>query len=182
MNNVIILIVSIIVLLILFIIIFLTIGKKKINELLIPLDISKDEINNYLKQKYKLYKEIINFIKDNLSIKEDAFENFLSFNPKECLQTELIDILDKTTYEINEYVDNYDELLKNKDFLDLKRKLYKVQVGLEATIDYYNNKISIYNKLKEKSPTSFATKFFIFDEYNDIKNEKEEISRLINLN
>ena len=181
MNNLIILLISVIILIIIFIAIFLTIGKHKINELLIPLDISKEQINNYLKQKYKVYKEIITFIKDNLSIKEDAFQKFLSFDSKECLQSDLINILDETTYEINEYVDNYDDLLKNKEFLDLKRKLYNIQVNLEATIDYYNNKIIVYNNLKVKKPTSFATKFFIFDEYYNIKNEKE-ISRLINLN
>ena len=143
---------------------------------------SKQDINDYLKEKYKIYKEMVRFIKDNLSIKEEAFADFLKFDTKECLQSELIDMLDKTTYEINEYVDNYDDLLKNKEFLDLKRKLYNIQVNLEATIDYYNNKIIVYNNLKVKKPTSFATKFFIFDEYYNIKNEKEEISRLINLN
>ena len=143
---------------------------------------AKKDINDYLKQKYKVYKEMIKYIKDNLSIREEAFNDFLSFDTRECLQSDQIDMLDKTTYELNEYVDNYDELLKSSDFLLLKRKLYNIQINLEATIDYYNNKISIYNTLKDKGPTNFSTKFFTFDEYNTIKNEKEEISRLINLN
>ena len=182
MDNIVILIITAVLLIILFIVIILIIGKKKINNVLLPLDVSKSEINNYLKQKYRTYKEIIKFLKDNLSIKDDAFIKFLSFDTKECLQSDLINMLDETTLEINEYVDNYDELLKNKDFLDLKRKLYNIQVNLEATIDYYNSKIGVYNNLKDKSPTTFATKFFVFDDYNEIKNEKEEISRLINLN
>ena len=153
MNNIIILGIAILILLIVFIVIVLIMGKNKIRSILIPLDISKQDINEYLK-----------------------------LDAKECMQSNLIDILDKTTVEINEYVDNYEELLKNTDFMDLKRKLYNIQVNLEATIDYYNNKLITYNTLKDNGPTNFATKFFTFDDYSKIKNEKEEISRLINLN
>ncbi len=182
MNNIIILGIAILILLIVFIVIVLIMGKNKIRSILIPLDISKQDINEYLKQKYRVYKDMVKLIKDNLSIKEDAFQDFLKFDAKECMQSNLIDILDKTTVEINEYVDNYEELLKNTDFMDLKRKLYNIQVNLEATIDYYNNKLITYNTLKDNGPTNFATKFFTFDDYSKIKNEKEEISRLINLN
>ena len=182
MNNMIILLISILILIILFLVIVLIIGKRKIEELIIPLDISKQEINTYLKEKYKVYREIVEFLKSNLSIREEAFKNFLDFNAKECLQNDLINILDNTTDEINEYVDNYDDLLKNDDFLKLKKKLYNIQVNLEAVIDYYNGKINIYNNLKEKYPTSLATKFFVFEDYSKVKNEKKEISRLISLN
>lgn len=182
MNNILILSISILILIILFLIITLIIGKNKIKEIIVPLDTSKQQINEFLKQKYKVYKEIISFLKDNLSIKETAFKEFLDFKATECTQSDLISILDKTTHEINDYVYNYDNILKNNDFLELKRKLYKIQVNLEASIDYYNNKIILYNALKSSGPTSFSTKFFEFDEYNNISNEKKEISRLINLN
>lgn len=182
MNNILILLACILFLIILFIIIILVIGKSKINEIIVPLDMSKEQINAFLIQKYKLYKKMIKFIKDNLSIKEDAFNEFIEFNSQECIQSDLINILDKTTIELNDYLKKYDELLKNKDFLDLKKQLYNIQVKLEATIDYYNNKIILYNDLKTKGPTSFSTKFFEFEEYNNISNEKKEISRLISLN
>ena len=182
MSKIVILGISILVLIIIFLIISMVISKNKIKESMIPLDISKEKINTYLRQKYKLYKEITKFIKDNLSIKEDAFKKFFDFNAKECTYEELIDLLDSTTYEINEYVDNYDELLKNKDFLNLKKKLYDIEINLESTSEFYNNKIIIYNNLKNNGPTSFATKFFEFDEYNPINIDKKEITRLINLN
>ena len=182
MNNILILAICLLILIISCLIMILIIGKNKIKEIIVPLDTSKDEINELLKQKYKLYKKMIKHLKDNLSIKETAFKDFLNFTSKECTQSELIDILDKTTYEINEFVDNYDELLKDKDFLDLKKELHQIQIKLEATIDFYNNKIILYNDLKSNGPTSFSTKFFVFDEYNNIPNEKKEISRLINLN
>lgn len=182
MNNILILGICILILIVAFLIIILVIGKNKIKEIIVPLDTSKDEINELLKQKYKVYKKMIKHLKDNLSIKEEAFKTFTDFSSKECTQTDLIDLLDKTTYEINEYVDNYDELLKDKEFLDLKKELHQIQIKLEATVDFYNNKIILYNDLKSNGPTSFATKFFVFDEYNNISNEKKEISRLINLN
>jgi len=182
MNNILILGISILILIIFFLIIILMIGKSKIQEIIVPLDISKQQINDYLRQKYKLFKEMTKFIKDNLSIKEEAFKEFLDFNSKECSQIDLINLLNKTTYELNEYVDNYDELLKNKDFLDLKKKLYDIEIKLEACIDFYNNKIILYNDLKTNGPTSFSTKFFEFDEFDSIEQDKKEISRLINLN
>lgn len=182
MNNILILSIAVIILIFLFFIIVLIIGKRKINQVIVPLNLSLEQINLYLKQKYKLYKEITKFIKDNLSIKEDAFCEFFNFNLKECEQNELITLLEKTTYEINEYVDNYNELLKNKEFLELKRKLYNAQVKLEACIEYHNNKIILYNDLKEHGPTSLSTKLFTYDEFNNIPNDKKEISRLINLN
>ena len=101
MNKIVILGISIFVLIIIFLVISIIISKNKIKESMIPLDMSKEKINNYLRQKYKLYKEITKFIKDNLSIKEDAFKKFLDFNAKECTYEELIDLLDSTTYEIN---------------------------------------------------------------------------------
>ncbi len=182
MNKLVIFGILLVVLVIIFLIIILVISKSKISEMLTPLNIAQEDINNYLKQKYKLYKEITQFIKDNLSIKEDAFNNFFSFNSKECTPEELITLLDKTTYEINEYVDNYDELLKNKDFMKLKRELYDIELNLEATIEYYNNKLTLYDDLKNNGPTSFCTKFFEFDEYKPIKNDIKEITRLVNLN
>ena len=182
MNKILILGIAILVLTIIFFIIILIISKNKINQSIIPIDMSKDKINHYLKQKYKLYKQITNFIKNNLSIKEDAFQEFLEFNSKECTQSDLIKLLDKTTYEINEYVDNYDELLKNQEFLKLKRELYDIEINLEATSEYYNNKIIIYNNLKHSAPTKLCTIFFQFEEYNPIEINKKEIARLIHLN
>ena len=182
MNNLLILGISILILIILFLVIILLIGKNKIKEIIVPLDTSKQEINELLKQKYKVYKEMIKFIKDNLSIKEEAFQGFLTFDSRECTQSDLINILNKTTKELNNYINDYDELSKNIEFITLQRKLYNIQVNLEATIDYYNNKINLYDNLKTNGPTSFSTKFFEFNEYNSIDNEKKEISRLINLN
>ncbi len=182
MNNNIILGISILFLIIVFIVIILMIGKQKIKNLLTPLEISRDEINNYLKQKYKIYKLMIKYIKDNLSIKEDAFKSFIEYDTKECHQNELLDLLQETTYELNEYVDNYDDLEKSEEFIDLKKQLYNIEVNLEATIDYFNNKLATYNKLKSVPPTSLGAKFYEFTEYEEIPNNKEEISRLITLN
>ncbi|MBQ8891853.1 MAG: LemA family protein [Bacilli bacterium] len=182
MNNIVILIVSMIILLIIFIVTLVIISKNKINEIYESINIANDDINSSLKQKYALYKEIINYIKDNLSIKEDAFENFLEFKRGECTKSEIIQMLDKTTYEINEYVDNYDELLKNKEFKSLKKKLYYVQINLESVVEYYNNKLVLYEDLKTHGPTSIASKLFDFEDFGNIEIDKKEISRLINLN
>lgn len=182
MNNILILIVSIIVLLILFLVVLITISKSKIQKSLLSIEIANEDIINSLKQKYKIYKEIVNFIKDNLSIREDAFKNFINFDTKECSKEDLIKLLDSTTFEINEYVDNYDELLKNKEFLELKRKLYHTEMNLESMVDYYNSKLNIYSHLQNHLPTSVATKFFQFEEYKEINIDKKEISRLVNLN
>lgn len=182
MNNMLILIISIVVLLIIFLITLIIISKNKIQDELLSVEMSYEDINNSLKQKYKLFKDIVEFIKSNLSIKEDAFKDFLNFSTKECQIDDLIHVLDKTTFEINEYVDNYDDLLKNKDFLELKRKLYHTEMNFEAIVDYYNTKLIIYNKLKNNLPTSIATKLFQFDEYSKLEINKKEISRLVNLN
>ena len=157
------------------------ISKNKINDSLTAIEIANDDINNSLKQKYALYKEIVNYIKDNLSIKEDAFNEFLKFNKNECAKSDLINILEKTTHEINDYITNYDELLKKKEFTELKRKLYRVEINLEAMVEYYNNKIITYNNLKSHAPTSIASKLFDFPEYIETNIDKKEISRLINL-
>ena len=182
MNNILILIVLVVALLIIFLITLIVISKGKIQEVLLSVEIANDDIINSLKQKYKLFKEIINFIKDNLSIKEDAFNKFFEFDTKDCPKEKLINLLNETTFEINEYVDNYDELLKNKEFLELKRKLYHTEMNLEAMVDYYNSKINSYNHLKHHLPTSIATKLFQFDDYEKTEIDKKEISRLVNLN
>lgn len=182
MNNMIILGICIVILIILFLIFIMIIGKNKINEIIVPLDTSNQEINELLKQKYKVFKKMITLIKDNISIKEDAFSKFIKFDSKECTQSDLIRILNDTSEELNDYISKYDEILKNKDFFDLKVNLFNIQTKLEASIEFYNTKLNLYNNLKTSGPTSFATKFFVFDEYNIIIDQKKEISRLINLN
>ena len=181
MNNILILIISLVILVIIFLVVLIIISKNKINEELTAIEIANDDINNSLKQKYTLFKEIVTFLKDNLSIKEDAFQDFTNFNKNECAKGNLINILDKTTYEINDYVNKYNDSLKNKDFLELKRKLYRVEINLEAIIEYYNNKLNTYNDLKTHAPTSIASKLFDFPEYKETNINKKEISRLINL-
>ena len=182
MNNIVILVISMIILLIVFIIILITISKNKINEVRESINIANDDINSSLKQKYALYKEMIANIKENLSIKEDAFNDFLEFKRGECTKSEIIEMLEKATYEINNYVDNYDELLKNKDFMNLKKKLYFVEINLESIVEYYNNKRVLYEELKHHGPTSIASKLFEFENFGEIQLDKKEISRLINLN
>ncbi|MBR3660437.1 MAG: LemA family protein [Bacilli bacterium] len=182
MNNIGILIISIIVLIIIFLVVLIIISKNKINESLNTLLIANDDINNSLKQKYAIYKEMIQYIKDNISINDDTFNDFESFNRRECTKSDLINILDETTHELNKYVEKYTELLKNKDFLNLKRKLYHVELNLEAVVEYYNNKLVIYNDLKNHLPTSIATKIFEFENFNETIINKNEISSLINLN
>lgn len=182
MNNILILCISIIILTVLFLMIIIIIGKNKINEIVVPLELSNDKINELLKQKYKVYKEMIKLIKSNLSIKEDSFLDFSKFNEKECTQEDLIDLLDKTTIELDNYVNNYNEILKNNEFLELKYKLFDIQVSLEGILKYYNNKINLYNKLKTNGPTSFASKFFVFDKYDIIENDNKDIDRFISLN
>lgn len=182
MNNTIMLVITIVVLIIIFITIFLVISKRKIKEILTPLDVSKEEINEHLKAKYHLYMKITTFIKDNISIPENAFKDFYNFSAKICSGKELIETLDKTTAEINDYVIKYSELLKKEEFVNLRKELYNVQIDLEASIDYYNSKINTYNDLKTNGPTSIASRFFTFDDYEIINNEKKEISSLINLN
>ena len=182
MNNIVILAISMSILLIFFFVILIIISKNKINEILESINIAGDDINSSLKQKYVIYKEMINYIKDKLSIKEDQFLNFLDFKRGECTKEEIINILEKTTYEINDYVDNHDELVKSKEFKNLKRKLYFVEINLEAIVEYYNNKLTTYEDLKNHGPTCIATKLFDFETFKEIEIDKQEISRLINLN
>ena len=183
MNNVVILAIFIGLLILFFLIILFFVSKTKISDSIIPIEYSKQLISDSLRQKWKIYKQMIDYIKTNLSIKEDAFTNFLEFKPQnECKQEDLIALLDDTTYEINGYVDSYEELTKNKDFVKLKRSLYHIQMELEAMIEYYNNKIDYYNDLKENGPTKIATKIYDFDKFEKLELDKKEISRLIDLN
>ena len=79
MNNIIILVIAIGVLIIIFLIALIIISKSKISNALISVEIANDDINSSLKQKYTIYKDIINYIIQNVSIKENTFENFLNF-------------------------------------------------------------------------------------------------------
>ena len=158
------------------------ISKNKINEKFNTVLIANDEINNLLKQKYAIFNEIIKCIKDNNQDKEFDFQEFLKFNRKDCTKSDLIKVLDKTTIELNEYFDRNNDLLKNKKILDLKGKLYHVEINLEAVVEYYNNKLKLYNETKKHGPTSIASKLFDFSDFNETEINTQEISRLISLN
>ena len=182
MNNMIILIIASVILLIVFIILVIFIGKSKINDILLSIEMSQDKITDCLKEKYSIYKKITNFIKDNFKVKEDAFNDLFTFKRANFENEELINVLDKTTIEINEYIDIYNNILKNDDFIKLKQDLYNIQVELEAMIEYYNSKLKLYQQLRHHGPTILAGKFLKFNNYETINIDKNEISRLINLN
>lgn len=160
MNMKILIIVGVIAIILFFVILSIIISKKRMDRVNIKIEDGKININNYLEIKSKLLgqsKKIIN--DDNYfdDYDEAKFSELDSFKLNKTLEEYYSKFIDKL------YED--DELIKDKEIINLNNEIKSNDSELKASIKFYNNSVKDYNGIKTKFPTNFVKLFCGFKNF-----------------
>ena len=82
--------------------------------------------------------------------------------------------LEKDIVKIIAISENYPELKANENFLELSRKLTRLENDIENSRKYYNGSVRIFNTKIQIFPNNIIAKIFGFKEANMFEAKAEE--------
>lgn len=135
---------------------------KKLEDLENAIITCEDNLENHLKEKNEIIKEVIKDIND-----EEL--NKFTYNEEETIH-EKEDNLFNIRWDINKYLLENPE--KNKKFKKEIIKLNEIDDDVEGLKDYYNANVINYNELFLKKPMNLIYKLLKFTQYKSFKLRK----------
>lgn len=135
---------------------------KKLEDLENAIITCEDNLENHLKEKNEIIKEVIKDIND-----EEL--NKFTYNEKETIH-EKEDNLFNIRWDINKYL--LENPKKNKKFKKEIIKLNEIDDNIEGLKDYYNANVINYNELFLKKPMNLIYKLLKFTQYKSFKLRK----------
>lgn len=142
----------------------------------IALDEADVAIESLLKKKFDLLNNTSEAVSKILNKREPIVKRIIALRSKK-LDDSLLDIeLNEIGEELVELAFTKRKLKKEKEFIALLDKVNDVEIQLNATKDYYNNKITIHNKYVRGFPSNLIGTIFKYKEkeYFNLKEEKTE--------
>lgn len=164
-------IISAVIILLTFIIISVVSTKKKMKREQIKIDDALDSFNTYLDKKKKHLLKSKDIIGTN-EYKEEFKELDLDNIDNLSLYYKLNDLEEKFYDSLNN-----DKVKKEKEAINLKKKIRNVNSNIIASIKFYNDSLDKYYKIKKRFPSNIVKIFCGFKKY-----EKIELKRTNNEN
>lgn len=142
--------------------------------------INKGELNisTNLEQKYDILLRYTDFLRNNITINEEDFDEYKTINLKQSIN-KLNKKLNKMNNAINKYLDNNEQLLKNETVLNIEKELMDVNIKINGRKKYYNDNLVIYNHLCKAFPSNIVGKIFKYHEKEFIDNDTEEQLKIL---
>ena len=135
---------------------------KKLEDLENAIITCEDNLENHLKEKNEIIKEVIKDIND-----EEL--NKFTYNEEETIH-EKEDNLFNIRWDINKYL--LENPKKNKKFKKEIIKLNEIDDDIEGLKDYYNANVINYNEIFLKKPMNLIYKILKFTQYKSFKLRK----------
>lgn len=135
---------------------------KKLEDLENAIITCEDNLENRLKEKNEIIKELIKNIND-----EEL--NKFTYNEEESIH-EKEDNLFNIRWDINKYL--LEDPQKNKQYKKEIIKLNEIDDDIEGLKDYYNANVINYNELFLKKPINLIYKLLKFTQYKSFKLRK----------
>lgn len=135
---------------------------KKLEDLENAIMTCEDNLENHLKEKNEIIKEVIKDIND-----EEL--NKFTYNEEETIH-EKEDNLFNIRWDINKYL--LENPKKNKKFKKEIIKLNEIDDDIEGLKDYYNANVINYNEIFLKKPMNLIYKLLKFTQYKSFKLRK----------
>ena len=154
----------------------------KVNESFksITIAIEEAEINleSILKKKFDLLNKAIEDVKGIAGKNSDMINDIVALRSKKISNQEFEMELSKIDKAFHELVDSKIKLKRNKDFMKSVDSINDVESGLRATKNYYNMKVTEYNKLARRFPSNIVALFLRHKklEHFNLSDEKENQS------
>lgn len=133
--------------------------KKKVEQ-------SYSTIDIYLTQRFDLIPNLVECVKSYTKHESKLFEEIAAMrvsymNTKDLLEAEK---LNSECNKLIAYIENYPELKASAQYLELQKKLSKVESQLQAARRLYNGEVTRYNTKISVVPTNIIASMFHFEE------------------
>jgi len=129
---------------------------NKFQRLIIRINEAETNISGALDKRFDLLNRAINIIKGNVKIDKDILENIVKLRSRKLTDFELDKELDEATNQFYILKDEYPDLNKSSNFVQLCESINDTIEQLIAAKKYYNNIVIKYNKLIRLFPSSIV--------------------------
>ncbi len=139
-------------------------------------------IDNNLRKKYDLINRAIPIIKSNIPKDMEVFEEIVKLRSRKLSNFELYRVLERSSNELSTLKGEFPDIDKSAEIKKIQSSIIDIDNTIGEATSYYNDNISIYNKLLKKFPSNIVATFckykekLFFDrkdmsdeDYNDFK-------------
>lgn len=155
---------------------------NKFQDYIIRINEVESMIDNNLRKKYDLINRAIPIIKSMIPKDKQVFEEIIKLRSRKLGNFELFRILEKASSEFASIKEEYPDIEKSEEIKKILSSIPEIDEDVEEEVSYYNDNITIYNKLLKKFPSNIVAKLskykekLFFDrkdmsdeDYNDFK-------------
>ncbi len=138
-------------------------------------------IDVYLTQRFDLIPNLVECVKEYAKHEKETFERITKMRERYYQKRELKEgeILNNEFNKIIAVSENYPELKASDQFLDLQKKLAKMESQLQAARRIYNSEVNAYNNNVQMFPSNFIAKLFNFQEEEFFEAEEQAKNNII---
>ena len=149
---------------------------NKFSEAIIRIDEAESRIDTNLREKYDLLDRSISLFKNTIKLDDKAFKDLAKLKARKISNFELDRILANS---YNEFITLYNankELRDNDDVYKIYKQVELIDEELVTLRNYYNNNITMYNKMVKKIPTNIIAKIKKYKErtFYDLKDMTDD--------
>lgn len=159
-------IILVIIIIICTIAIFYAIVYNKFQDYIIRINEVESIIDNDLRSKYDLINRSIPIIKSNMGKdnEKEIFGEIVKLRSRKIGNFELYRILVRASNEFNCLREEYPDINKSDEIKKIGKQINDIDLNVDNSIDYYNDNITIYNKLLKKFPSNIVATFCKYKE------------------
>lgn len=145
---------------------------------IIKLNKGETILSTALDKKYNILLRYIDYLKTNVKIKNEEFEEFKLLNTKIPIN-KLNKKINEMNNAINKVMDNNENLLKEETIININKELLEVNISINGSKKYYNDNLITYNQLVNSFPSKIIALLFRYKEKDFLDEEiKEELKIL----
>ena len=145
---------------------------------IIKLNKGETILSTALDKKYNILLRYIDYLKTNVKIKNEEFEEFKLLNTKIPIN-KLNKKINEMNNAINKVMDNNENLLKEETIININKDLLEVNISINGSKKYYNDNLITYNQLVNSFPSKIIALLFRYKEKDFLDEEiKEELKIL----
>ncbi len=152
-------------------------SKKKVQQAYSTIDV-------YLTQRFDLIPNLVDCVKAYTKHESDLFEKIAEMRTS-YMNTKSLTEAESLNNECNRliaYMENYPDLKASTQYLELQKKLSKLESQLQAARRIYNAEVTAYNTKISVVPSNIIAKMFNFKEEKLFKVEDVKAKDNIKLN
>lgn len=144
--------------------IFYAVIYNKFQDYIIRINEVESIIDSNLRNKYDLLNRAVPIIKVNMKEEKGIFEEIVKLRSRKIGNFELYRVLTRTSLEFNAIKKEIPEIDKSDEIKKISRQIIDIDIAIDNAIDYYNENITIYNKLLKKFPSNIVATFCKYKE------------------